>query len=92
MNKEERPGGGLQGGYTDLSSALRVVEGGDRGVPAQATALYQESSQHVKAGIAEWTAFKQTKLRQLNQELREGSLAPIAISEIEQEVEYLMSR
>jgi photosystem II stability/assembly factor-like uncharacterized protein len=91
-NKEERPGGGLQGGYTDLSSALHVVEGGDREVPAQATALYQESSQQVKAGIAEWTAYKQTKLRQLNQELREGSLAPIAISEIEQEVEYLMSR
>jgi hypothetical protein len=27
----------------------------------------------------------------LNQELRDGNLAPIAIAEIEQEVEYLIS-
>jgi hypothetical protein len=31
-------------------------------------------------------------LSQLNQQLREGNLTPIAISEIEQEVEFLMSR
>jgi len=69
-----------------------VVEGGDRAVPAQAIAVYEESSRRVKLGIAEWAKFKETKLPQLNQQLREGSLAPIAISEIEQEVEFLMSR
>jgi len=31
-------------------------------------------------------------LAQLNQQLREAKLAPIAISEIEREVEFLMSR
>ncbi len=61
-------------------------------MPSQAIAVYQESRQQVKAGIVQWTAFKQTKLPQLNQKLREGNLAPIAISEIEQDVEYLMSR
>jgi len=84
--------GGLQDGYIELTAALGVVKGGDRAVPSQAIAVYQESSQQVKEGIVQWTAFKQTKLPQLNQKLREGNLAPIAISEIEQDVEYLMSR
>jgi photosystem II stability/assembly factor-like uncharacterized protein len=84
--------GGLQDGYSELTAALRVVEGGDRAVPSQAIALYKESSQRVKEGIAKWTIFKQSKLPQLNQKLREGKFDPIAISEIEQEVEFLMSR
>ncbi|MGB8580647.1 MAG: hypothetical protein WCD47_07475 [Candidatus Sulfotelmatobacter sp.] len=90
-NKEQQPAG-LQDGYSEMVSALHVVEGGDRAVPAQAIAVYQESSQHVKIGIAAWAKFKETNLPQLNQQLREGNLPPIAISEIEQEVEFLMSR
>ena len=90
-NKEQQPAG-LQDGYSEMVSALHVVEGGDRAVPAQAIAVYQESSQRVKIGIAAWAKFKETKLPQLNQQLREGNLPAIAISEIEQEVEFLMSR
>ena len=92
-NKESKQTkAGLQDGYTELLSALHVVEGGDRDVPSQAIAVYKESSQHVKESIAEWNKFKQTKLPALNQELREQNLAPIAISEIEEEVQFLMSR
>ena len=87
---EEGPG--LEDAYAGLASALRVVESGDRAVPSQAIAVYTESSQQVKARIAEWARFKQTKLAQLNQQLREANLAPIAISEIERQVEFLMSR
>jgi photosystem II stability/assembly factor-like uncharacterized protein len=83
---------GLQDGYGELAAALRVIKGGDRVVPSQAIALYQESSQHVKEGIAKWATFKQSKLPQLNQKLREGKFDPIAISEIELEVQFLMSR
>jgi photosystem II stability/assembly factor-like uncharacterized protein len=83
---------GLQDAYKELVSALRVVERGDRAVPSQAMAVYNESSQQVKVSIAEWTTFKQMRLPQLNQRLRESNLAPIAISEIEREVEVLMSR
>jgi photosystem II stability/assembly factor-like uncharacterized protein len=83
---------GLQDAYAGLASALRVVEGGDRATPAQAIAVYEESSQGVKAGITAWTKFKQTKLPQLNQKLRDGNLPPIAIFQIEQEVQDLMSR
>jgi hypothetical protein len=68
------------------------VESGDRAVPAQAIAVYQESSQQMKVRIVDWTAYKQAKLPALNQMLREGNFAPIAISEIEQQVDVLISR
>ena len=84
--------GGLQEAFTGLTSALRAVENGDRGVPSQVIAVYEESSARVKARTAEWTTFKQTKLPALNQKLREGKLGPIAISKIEEEAESLMSR
>ncbi len=83
---------GLKDAYTALTSALRVVESGDRAVPSQAIAVYQESSAHVKTRLAEWTRFKETRLAQLNQLLREANLAPIAIADIEQEIEFLMAR
>jgi photosystem II stability/assembly factor-like uncharacterized protein len=83
---------GLQDAYTGAASALRAVESGDRAVPSQAIALYHESHEQIKARIAEWTSFKQSKLPQLNQKLRDGKLAPIAISEIEREVDFLISR
>jgi hypothetical protein len=83
---------GLQDAFADMASALRVVESGDRAVPAQAIAVYNESHQRVKAAIAEWNDFKTTRLPMLNQKLSEGNLGPIAISEIEQEVQFLMSR
>jgi photosystem II stability/assembly factor-like uncharacterized protein len=94
---ETKPGAvgeslGLEHAFADMASALRVVESGDRAVPSQAIAVYNESSQQVKAAIAEWNEFKITKLRRLNQQLSEAGLAPIAISEIEQEIQFLMSR
>ncbi len=92
-NKEHaaEKGPGLQDAYTGLASALRVVENGERAVPSQAIAVYRESSQQVRARIAEWAGFKQTRLAQLNQQLREANFAPIAISAIEEEVEFLVS-
>jgi hypothetical protein len=83
---------GLQDAYAGLASALGVVESGDRAIPSQAIALYQESSERVKAGVEAWSKFKETKLPHLNQELREANLSPISISEIEQPVEFLLSR
>jgi hypothetical protein len=83
---------GLQDAFDGMASALRVVESGDRAVPSQAMAVYDESNQRVKAAIAQWNAFKTTKVPRLNQKLAEANLAPIAISEIEQEVQFLMSR
>jgi len=85
-------GPGLKTAYTGLASALRVVESGDRAVPSQAIAVYQESSPQIKARIADWARFKQKRLAQLNQQLREANFTPIAIAEIERQVEFLTSR
>jgi hypothetical protein len=83
---------GLRDAFADMASALRIVESGDRAVPSQAIAVSDESNHRVKAAIAEWNEFKSTQLPRLNQELAGAHLAPIAISEIEQEVQFLMSR
>jgi photosystem II stability/assembly factor-like uncharacterized protein len=85
-------GAGLQDAYNALASSLRVVESGDRAVPSQAIAVYKESRQPIKARIADWLRFKQTRLPQLNQLLQDANLEPIAIAEIEEQVEFLMSR
>jgi photosystem II stability/assembly factor-like uncharacterized protein len=88
-NQESAPGepGGLQAAFTGLGSALRVVESGDREVPSQAVALYQESSERAKVGIAAWEKFKQTTLRELNLKLQENNIAPVTVAEIEQDVQ-----
>jgi hypothetical protein len=63
-----------------MASALRVVEGGDRAVPSQAIAVYNESAHRIRTAIAEWGEFKTTKLSRLNQKLSKANLAPIVIS------------
>jgi hypothetical protein len=78
---------GLQKASTGLASALAVVESGDRPTPSQALALYHESSQALKLRLADWNQFKTTRLPQLNQQLRQENMTPIAISEIPEEVE-----
>jgi hypothetical protein len=79
--KNATEGPGLQDAYTALATALRVVEGGDRAAPSQAVAVYEESSRQVKARIAEWTRFKQTRVEQLNQQLRASKVGPLAIAD-----------
>jgi photosystem II stability/assembly factor-like uncharacterized protein len=82
---------GLEAASTGLAAALRVVEGGDRTVPSQALELYQQSDEAAKARMAEWTKLKTTQLVQLNDALQKVDIAPVQISRIEQEAEYLMS-
>jgi photosystem II stability/assembly factor-like uncharacterized protein len=90
--KENSEEVGLRGAFTNLASALHVVEGGDRTAPSQAVALYKESSRRVKADISEWSEFTKAKLPELNQKLSDSGVAPVAISEIQEEVQFLMSR
>jgi hypothetical protein len=40
-------------------------------------AVYNESSREVKGRIAEWERFKQTRLPQLNEQLRKARLTPV---------------
>jgi photosystem II stability/assembly factor-like uncharacterized protein len=74
---------GLLNAYKSLLSALLVVEAGDRQVPTQATAVYEESSQQVRACIGEWTAFKQKQLPHLNRQLVRAHLPGIVLGKAE---------
>ncbi len=83
---------GLEAANSGLASALRVVESGNRTTPSQAIEVYKQSDEAAKARIAEWTKLKSTELPRLNDALQKGGVAPIQISQIEREVEYLMSQ
>ena len=85
-------GTGLQDAYAGLASALRVVESGDRPAPVQAVAVYHESSQQASLRLREWAEFKQKKLPQINQQLRDANLTPINIAEIGREAEFPTSQ
>jgi hypothetical protein len=90
--KENSGALGLEEANKELASALRVVEYGERSVPSQAIAVYQQSAQQAKSRVAEWTTFKQTTLSEMNRKLDEAKLPTISISEITQEVDLLVSR
>ena len=83
---------GLEAANSGLASALRVVEGGDRTTPSQAIELYHQSAEAADARIADWTKLKSTELPQLNKALERTDVAPIQISQIELEVESVMSQ
>lgn len=87
------PGGkGLENAYADLLTELGAVESGDRAVPAQAIAAYDSTRVEIEARVREWAAFKQSKLHELNRRLRAAGQSEITISQIEREVEELMTR
>jgi len=83
---------GLQEADANLGAALGAVESGDRAIPAQAMELYRQAHDAMDTRIAEWTQFKQTKLHQLNDDLKRENIAPIHLFRIEQEIAYQMTR
>jgi len=83
---------GLETANTALAASLRVVESGHRATPSQAITLYQQASEQAKLRIAEWNDYKKTQLPSLNDKLTRAGATPVAISEIEETVEYLMTR
>ena len=85
-------GRGLEVANTGLSSALRVVESGDRAIPAQAMQLYQQSRAEMKEYLQRWESLKSTEVQQLNEQLRRGGMKPLQLSQIEAEVFYQMTR
>jgi len=83
---------GLESANAGLDAVLNAVEGGDREVPLQVQELYQDSRRQSEKQVAAWAAVKKTKLSQLNAALVQAGLSPVAISEIEEEVEELKTR
>jgi len=83
---------GLESANSGIASVLKVVESGDRAIPAQAVEVYNLCKQAFSARTVEWHQLKSGELMRLNQELEKAGSAPVKMAEIEQEVEYLMTR
>jgi photosystem II stability/assembly factor-like uncharacterized protein len=83
---------GLDQANTELTAALNVAESSDRAVPSQAMADYVEVHAASLANVEKWAALKQGRVAEFNHKLAAHNLSPIAIAEIEREVEYLLTR
>jgi hypothetical protein len=83
---------GLEEANSGLTAALHVAESADRETPSQALVVYAQARQASAARVREWAGLKHDGLEQLNRQLKAEGAAPIAISEIEREVYYLMTR
>lgn len=79
---------GLDAASTGMSSALHVVESGDRTAPAQAIEVFKRSDHALHNGMDEWNKLKAERLPQLNQKLRQANLTPIASIVVDDEEEY----
>jgi photosystem II stability/assembly factor-like uncharacterized protein len=83
---------GLRKANVGLSSALAVVESGDREIPAQAVQIYQQSRTAAQQAEAKWQTMKQNDLPRLNEALKRNHLPPVRIAAIEQQVFFQMTR
>jgi photosystem II stability/assembly factor-like uncharacterized protein len=83
---------GLDAANQELTSAMNMAESSDRPVPAQAMIVYGEARTAAAQGIKDWAALKTGPLAALNLKLKTQGLEPIAIAEIEREVNELMTR
>ncbi len=75
---------GLVAASTGLASALRVVESGDRTVPAQALDVYHTASAAFKAGDESWAVFQKTRLQALNQQLERANIPRVSLEQASQ--------
>jgi hypothetical protein len=83
---------GLEQAALGLSGALKVVESGDRAVPAQGIEVFQESNRAMQLRMQEWSRLKTIQLAQLNDKLKQANMAPLTIGEIEPDEENLISQ
>jgi hypothetical protein len=74
-------GMGLESASGGIAVALRVVESGNRTVPTQAIAVFEEADRAAKLRIDEWSQLKTTLLIQLNDQLKQTNETPIPIGQ-----------
>ena len=69
-----------------------MVEGGNRETPPQAIELYRQAKQAFEQRAPEWQKLKTSDLPQVNLELQKSGEKLIKMSEIENEIDWLMTR
>ena len=83
---------GLESASRAFGVILQALEGADRTPPSQVIATYRDTSKTLQARLADWNKLKQDTLPGLNQQLREAGVAPVQISQLEQEAEENVTR
>jgi photosystem II stability/assembly factor-like uncharacterized protein len=83
---------GLDGANGAILNVLKVVESGHRAAPVQAVELYHQATQAFEARKSEWKKLKSGELAVLNQDLQKAGIPPLKVAEIEQEIDFLMTR
>jgi photosystem II stability/assembly factor-like uncharacterized protein len=77
---------GLDAANMELITALNAVESSDRPAPSQALAVYKLARAALHGKLKQWDVFKTGPLATFNQELKAQGLPPIAITDIQHEV------
>lgn len=83
---------GLDAANQELTAALNMAESSDRTIPTQAITVSAQAQAASAQRIKDWSALKSVALTNLNAQLKAGGQPPIAISEIEHDVYYLMTQ
>ena len=83
---------GLEAANGQLTSALNVVESSDRPAPTQALTVYDVARAAAQVKLAEWEKIKNGPLADLDRQWQAEGIAPLAIREIEHQVDDLMTR
>ncbi|HMD74834.1 MAG TPA: hypothetical protein VKG05_13315 [Steroidobacteraceae bacterium] len=83
---------GLDAANTELTTSLNAIESSDREAPSQALAVYKLALAASHARLKQWALIKSGPLAEIDQELKLQGSPPISISEIEREVDRLMTR
>ncbi len=74
-------GMGLELASSGITGALRAVESGDRTVPAQAMAVFEEADRAAKTRMEEWTRLKTTRVRPLSDQLKQAIEGSVPLDE-----------
>ena len=69
---------GLEKANSGVVAALRVVESSDRAIPSQAVDVYHESDHALTMQVQQWNQLKTTLLPEINEQLKQHNLVPIA--------------
>lgn len=83
---------GLEQANSGLATVLRAVESGHRGAPAQVIEAYKLARRSAAESEARWRKLKSTELAARNQQLQRANLKTVQIVQIEEDVDYLMTR
>ncbi|MGB9234193.1 MAG: hypothetical protein WCC04_07240 [Terriglobales bacterium] len=72
---------GIESASSHIAAALQVVESGDRTVPAQAIAVFEEADRAAKMRMSDWNAVKTKQMPPLNDQLKRANEGPVFIGE-----------